>query len=80
MLTLLNPTKIEEGVYTVTSLDCPVCLDNTTILITGDKLYAYNQGGMAQDVLSVYPPEIRERFVTGYCDDCWQGMFEFIED
>ena len=59
MFTLNNPTKVVEGTYTVTSHDCPTCGDNTTILITGDKLYAYNQGAYVQEVLSEYPAEIR---------------------
>jgi hypothetical protein len=76
MLTLLNPTKNNNLNYFVTSLDCPVCLDNTTIEITSDKLYLYNQNGMAQDVLFGYPAEIRERFITGYCDTCWNQIFD----
>jgi hypothetical protein len=31
---------------------------------------------MAQDVLFGYPAEIRERFITGYCDTCWNQIFD----
>jgi len=80
MFTLNNPTKVVEGTYTVTSHDCPTCGDNTTILITGDKLYAYNQGAYVQEVLSEYPAEIRERFISGICDNCWNSMFDFDDE
>jgi hypothetical protein len=45
-----------------------------TIEITPDKLYAYNQGAMAQDVLSGYDAGTRERFISGMCNDCFCTM------
>ena len=72
--------KVMEGKYVVTSNPCPMCGETKTVAITGDKLFAYNQGAMAQDVLSEYNEAIREQFISGYCDDCWTSMFDGIED
>ena len=60
-----------EGNYVVTSNPCPMCGETKTVAITGDKLFAYNQGAMAQDVLSAYGADIRERFISGICENCW---------
>ena len=75
MFTLNNPMKVMEGNYVVTSNPCPTCKTTKTVAITGDKLFAYNQGAMAQDVLSAYDADIRERFISGYCSDCWDAMW-----
>lgn len=71
MFTLNNPMKVMEGNYVVTSNPCPMCGETKTVAITGDKLFAYNQGAMAQDVLSAYDADIRERFISGICENCW---------
>lgn len=75
MFTLHNPMKVMEGNYVVTSHACPMCAETKTIPITGDKLFAYHNGAMAQVVLSEYNEAIRERFISGYCDDCWKDLF-----
>lgn len=74
MFVLNNITKNDVLNYFVDSLPCPACKSTTTIEITPDKLYAYNQGAMAQQVLVGYSPDVRERFITGYCDTCWNKM------
>ena len=72
MFTLHNPTKLEDlSGYFVTSHACPMCGDRVTITVTPDKLFAYNQGAYAQDVLSDYDADVRERFISGICDVCW---------
>ena len=75
MFTLHNPVKSEDlQWYTVTSHPCPTCNTTTSVKITPDKLYAYNQGAYAQDVLSSYDPDVRERFISGMCGPCWNEM------
>jgi hypothetical protein len=81
MFTLHNPTKLEDlSGYFVTSNPCPMCNDTLTITITPEKLFAYNQGGYAQDVLSAYDADVRERFISGICAMCWMFDEEFGED
>ncbi len=80
MFTLNNPMKVMEGNYVVTSHPCPSCHDTLTVAIGSDKLYAYNQGALAQTVLSEYGSDVRERFISGYCDSCWNGLFGDDED
>jgi hypothetical protein len=80
MFTLLNPTKTPDlSAYVVTSKACPTCKGVLSISIAPEKLFLYNQGGKIQDVLSDYPPAIRERFMTGMCGTCWDSMFSFDE-
>lgn len=71
MFTLHNPMKVLEGNYVVTSHPCPMCGTTKTVPIAGDKLFAYHNGAMAQEVLSAYDADIRERFISGICEKCW---------
>lgn len=71
MFTLHNPMKVMEGNYVVTSHPCPICGTTKTVRISSDKLYAYNQGALAQQVLSDYDADTRERFISGICGGCW---------
>jgi hypothetical protein len=77
MFTLHNITKVEDqSGYIVTSHPCPTCNTTTSVKITPDKLYAYNQGAYAQEVLSKYDPGTRERFISGMCDPCWAELYD----
>jgi hypothetical protein len=80
MLTLLNPVKTEDlAHYVVTSPACPECGEQVSIKITPEKLFAYNQGAYAQTVLSEYPDDVRERFISGVCGPCWDNLFSDTE-
>lgn len=37
-------------------------------------------GEYIQDILKDYSPSDREKFITGYCDDCQKLMFGPMED
>lgn len=74
MFTLNNITKNDELNYFVTSMPCPNCSEVQVVEITPSQLYAYNQGAMAQDVLFDYEASIRERFISGICDECWEDL------
>jgi hypothetical protein len=76
MFVLNNPVKTEDlSGYRVTSNLCVGCNESITILITPQQLYAYNQGGYAQDVLPELTNEQRERFISGICGICWITLF-----
>jgi hypothetical protein len=75
MFTLHNPMKVMNERYVVTSHPCPTCGDERTVSISSEQLFAYRQGAMAQDVLSAYDADVRERFITGICGGCWNEMF-----
>ena len=64
-----------DNKYLATSLDCPDCKDNTAIEITGGTLFAYHSGMFVHEVFPDVPPDIRERFVSGYCPECWKKLF-----
>ena len=81
MFKLHNPVKSEDlEYYTVTSHPCPTCKETIDIQITPDRLYAYNRGAYAQDVLSNYDPSVRERFISGMCDPCWKELYADWDD
>lgn len=80
MFTLNVRTKLsDQSAYVVDSKPCPMCGDVLTISLAPEKLFAYNQGGYAQDVLSDFNVDVRERFITGTCGICWDAMFADFE-
>ena len=81
MFTLLNPVKSPDlSGYYVQSLDCPMCGYATTAFVTSQQMWEYNQGGYAHDVLSAYDADVRERFISGICGECWNNLFEMEEE
>lgn len=77
MFTLTNITKHADlSAYSVSSLPCPTCDSVATVVISPEKLFLYNQGGYIQDVLSDFSADVRERFITGTCGECWDSMFD----
>jgi hypothetical protein len=74
MFTLTNPMKVMNERYVVTSLPCPACKETQTVSISSSQLFAYHQGGYAQDVLKDYDAGVRERFISGMCNDCFCTM------
>lgn len=67
--------KIAEGKYTISSMPCPKCNEVLTLEIDGSLLYQYNQGASISTVLPNETLATRERFITGYCEPCWVGIF-----
>jgi hypothetical protein len=72
---LLDITKVEESVYSVTSLACPDCGASLTKLISSDQLYSYRMGFHVQDVFPSLDADEREQFISGYCGLCWDRMW-----
>lgn len=70
-MTIDTLEKIQEGEYSATSLACPTCGVSEQVVLTGQEVFAYHQGHLTQEVLGRFSPEVRERFITGYCDDHW---------
>jgi hypothetical protein len=68
-------SKVEEGLYQVTSKPCPDCTTSVSLQISGQSLYLANQGALVQAVMPDQPADVRERFVTGYCAECWSKIF-----
>jgi len=75
MFTLNNPMKVMSDHYSVTSQPCPYCKDTKTVAISSKKLFDYRNGGNVQDVLSNFDASIRERFISGVCNPCWNNFF-----
>ena len=72
MFTLSNITKsADQTYYSVSSLACPSCKGVLVLDITPAQLFAYNQGMMIQDVLFDQDADVRERFMSGWCESCW---------
>ncbi len=66
--------KIEEGLYQISSPFCE-CGKSLEIRITGEQLFAYNQGALTHNVLTDRTPAEREQFISGTCPECWKSLF-----
>lgn len=67
--------KIGEDEYLATSPECPDCGEDTTVTMTGGKVFAYRNGMMAHEVFPDLSAGMRERFISGICPDCWELVF-----
>lgn len=79
----LKPRKIEEGLYEISSKECPVCKTVVTQTLLGTELYRYNQGlSTIVELLTEkgVGVDIREQFISGICQGCWEEMFPEEED
>jgi hypothetical protein len=74
-MVITSVVKITEGNYSATSLPCPKCGDILTLDISGQQLFAYNQGSPASRVFPEGNEGMWERFISGYCDTCWTDLF-----
>lgn len=74
---LLNPIKIDETQdYLVTSLPCPKCLTVAQVTISAGQLFAYQvMNDNVSVVLKQYDLPTRERFISGFCDKCFDDMY-----
>lgn len=59
----------------VKSKNCPMCGKNTEIEITDQQYQAIKNGELIQFAIENYPPEVRERFISGICPECWKNIF-----
>ena len=76
---LININKIEEGLYSVESLACPMCAKKEMLQVTGAQLYAYHNKALIHEVLPEVSPETRERFISGVCPPCWDDLMYIPE-
>ena len=72
--------KKEEGTYYLTSVNCPDCETALTIEVPSQNVFLMNQGGLVTSVLPDEPADVRERFISGICGDCWNNLFGVGED
>lgn len=59
--------------------ECPMCgIEHSLIMPTDLVLRVQNRhesGEYIQDILKDYSPTDREKFLTGYCEDCQKKIF-----
>lgn len=77
---LRNITKVVEGKYNADSLPCPQCNTVLTVEVEGANVFKYHQGYGIVDVLGHLSADERERFISGYCGDCWDALFPDDDD
>jgi hypothetical protein len=76
--------KVEKSatMYEIGCKPCPFChAKQEWVYIGGDDLYTYNMAyaTMSQILTRLrHAPEVRERFVSGTCADCWEATFSPI--
>ena len=62
---------------------CVNCGKHTAIVITTEQKERlqkrFETGEHIQDILSELPPDQRELFISGFCGDCWDEIFEGFE-
>jgi hypothetical protein len=72
----MNVEKVlERKKFEVSSLPCPSCGEVLKVEISKYQLHQYSRGDLVQEVFPNLSEDERERFVSGYCGDCWANLF-----
>jgi len=79
-MVITKTEKVTEGLYRVESLPCPKCQTTLAVFIDSEMLYKYNQNAPIGLVLPHLSLEDRERFISGYCPECWNNLFPDEDD
>lgn len=54
---------------------CPVCGEETVLLVPCDGYYAWLGGECIQNALPSLTADEREMLISGICPECWGKMF-----
>lgn len=65
-----------SDMVTITTPPCPVCSSQDSIEVSVEDLAKYNAGEFVQDAFPHMPSDIRERFISGVCGECWGVLFQ----
>lgn len=68
---------MEDGYNAV--VKCPVCGNCTTVKITAEGLFRWNQGDLVQRAFPELSASEREVLVTGMCRKCQENVFGLEE-
>ena len=76
--------KCEEKLIDI-EFKCPMCgnkhyIHNVPMSLVERIIYRRQSGERIQDILKDYSPTDREKFITGYCEDCQKKIFEESEE
>lgn len=74
-MVITKTTKIREGLYEATSIPCPSCNQVLTTKLPSQQLFYYNQSAPIAQVFPDLSLGDRERFISGYCQPCWESLF-----
>lgn len=68
--------KITEGKYKVYSASCSECGDIAAIEVDSKWVFDMHQGGRVSDLMPFpkYSMAIREKFISGLCEPCWNKV------
>lgn len=64
------------------SKECPGCHTTTSVAVSLDQYTEYMSSDRRhiQHILPHLSDDLRERFISGYCSDCWNDLFEGYDD
>jgi hypothetical protein len=54
---------------------CPTCKQSAYFALPISAIKAYEAGALIQQAFPFLSADQRERFMTGYCQKCWNELF-----
>jgi hypothetical protein len=72
--------KDQNEQETVVEAVCPGCSGVERMTVKTASLAMWNRGDLIQDAFPELDASQRERFITGYCDPCFQAMWDYLND
>ncbi len=60
--------------------NCPMCGQYSVVEATGHQVALLQAGEHIQHIFPNMEPAVRERFISGFCPDCWDKIFKEEEE
>jgi hypothetical protein len=72
-------TRHSSGNYTL-RLDCVGCEDKIEITVSGKEMFELQTSGKKIQEILPHSASVRELFISGYCETCWDSIFKSQEE
>ncbi len=64
----------------IKSKTCPICKQSKEFEVEESDFEKYKAGYFIQEAFPTMSSEDRERFITGFCPECWNNLFPDEEE
>lgn len=79
MNTIVDVEQRDDSVICIVTFECPMCGKQHSMLIEESEIERFykerSEGKHIQDIFPSMSALDREKFITGYCDECQKMIF-----
>lgn len=72
----MAPSLLGDDLISITTIPCPECKHSITLTVSRSDFLAADGGELIQKAFPNMHKSDRERLLTGFCNDCWDKLFD----